>query len=171
MNKSYFLIPCALLAFFALYHHGAVRRAEEKEQAAALLAARKKAAFDLHRAEVQRATFEQSRLQTATREQQERERLEKKRTDYEAFMAKLESDVSQHIAEADRLAADLDEKRRELAEARAKKAALTRAAVEAERTTELRRIERRAADMETQLAAARLFGRVDEILKANQGRF
>lgn len=171
MNKSYFLIPCALLGFFALYHHGAVRRAEEKEQAAALLAARKKAELDLRRAEVQRATFEQSRLQAATREQQERDRLEKKRADYEALMAKIESDGSQHLAVADRLAAEVEEKRRELAAARARIADLTRAAAEAERTTELRRIERRAADMETQLTAARLFGRVDEILKANQGRF
>jgi hypothetical protein len=86
-------------------------------------------------------------------------------------MAKIEADAGQHSAEADRLAAEAEEKRHELAEARAKIATLTRAAAEAERITELRRIERRAADMETQLAAARLFSRVDEILKANQGRF
>jgi hypothetical protein len=171
MNKSYFLIPCALLGFFALYHHGAVQRSQEKEQAAALLAAQKKAALDLRRAEVQRATFEQSRLQAATREQQERERLEKKRADYDALMAKLEADASARTAEAERLAAEIEQNCHTLTELRAQKAGLAHATAEAERTTELRRIERRAADMETQLAAARLFGRVDEMLRTNQGRF
>lgn len=171
MTKYYLLIPCVLIAAFALYHHGAVRRAEEHERTQAAQAAEKQAALAAHRTELQRATQEQSRLQTAKREAEEREKTEKKRRDYEALMAKLAADTTEQVAAGDQLAAETADLTREIASLRAQKSRLEQEIATASEAIETRHVERRRAELEAQRTATTLLATLNEVLSANQRKF
>jgi chromosome segregation ATPase len=171
MTKYYLLIPCVLIAAFALYHHGAVRRAEEVERALVAQAAEKQAALDARRAELQRSTQEQARLQTAKREAEDRERVDKKRRDYESLLAGIAAETTAQVTAGDQLAAETADLTRDLAALRAKKSRLEQEISAATRALDTRHVERRRVEMETQLTASTMLARLNEVLSANQPRF
>jgi hypothetical protein len=164
MNKYYFIAPGILLAAFIGYerHTQRQRSVHDQEEAAQLATARKQQ--DLLRQRQIAAALKDSAERVAERDQQERDRTGKKRADYDALIATLQSQADAHSAENKKLNEAIHAMAVQVDTMRARQQALDREAAELSRQLEVRQRELRAAELDVQLTTSAVTKRLSEAI-------
>ena len=163
MNKYYVIIPAALLLAFLGFERDFQRKRAAEDRVRAEIAAQAHHAEETARQQQQVAAQRDAEKRAAERQQQEHDRVEKKRRDYDAMMATLRAQDESQAAELAQISAEVTRLSAELKDRRAKQQESEREAFELARTIELRRIDRRNAELEIQRTTAMVAARLDEI--------
>jgi hypothetical protein len=162
MNKSYVIVPGALLVVFLGFERNFQQKRAHEETLRTALTDALKAEEEIQRAEKQRLAAADLQKRTADRGRQEQERADKKRREYESMIAQLTAQVDAQTADAENLAREVAALSERLAASRAKKDATEREAFELSRIVSLQRIDRRNAELEIQRSTAVVATRLSE---------
>ncbi len=164
MNKYYFIAPGILLAAFVGYERHAQRQrtAHDQKESAQIAAAREQQ--DLLRQRHIATALKDSAERTAEREQQERDRTEKKRAEYDALIATLQSQADAHSAETTKLNDAIHAMATQVDTLRARQQALDREAAELSRQLEVKQRELRTTELDVQLTTSAVTRRLGETI-------
>jgi hypothetical protein len=164
MNKYYLIIPGVLLAAFIGYERHAQRQRTVRDQVEAALVATTREEHEQLRQRHIAAALQDSETRAAEREKQERDRAEKKRADYDAVIATLQSQADAHAAETTKLNESIHAMAVQVDTMRARQQALEREALELTRQLEVKQRELRAADLDVQFTTGAVTKRLSETI-------
>src|SRR5262245_14701718 len=153
MNKFYFVVPGVLTLAFLGYERGYQKQRDADQRIRDEVSAAVRTAEEEERRNQQTVAQRDAEKRVADRDRQDKERADKKRRDYEAALALLQTQADEQAREASKLSDQIDQLSADLDRARSKRLAAERQTFELSRDTELSRVDRRNADLETQRAA------------------
>ncbi len=162
MNKSYLIVPVVLLAVFAFFYTGARKEMQAKEAAALQADAAKKAEEKARKDEIEAKSVAEAQKRQEERDAADRAKEEKKERDYEDAMKALRDETGKYTSEGDKLAKEAADLEIQLSQTRTQKEDLNRETFDLDKEVEMRKINRRNAEIEIQREIAIVGKKLEE---------